>query len=232
LVTGPSGSGKTTALAAFIHHTQAAGRKKIITIEDPIEVKYPESGGEVIQLEVGNHVASFADGLKSALRQQPHIILVGEIRTAEAMMMCMDASKTNHMILGTLHSRGAVAVMRRISQFFPLEQSAMIYQIAAESLQFVLSLGLLPSSVEGTAPVLAFDFFTAPDHRARANLSNAHERPQGILEEMSRTHNITWRQSLQSLRHSNRITDDTYREAMRVLASGSERTSPSDGPMG
>jgi twitching motility protein PilT len=225
LVTGPSGSGKTTALAALLNYVQRTKRKKIVTIEDPIEIRYPESGGQVIQLEVGTHVGSFADGLHSALRQQPHIILIGEIRSAEAMLTCMEAAKTNHLILGTLHSRGLVAVMRRIAQFFPLEQSPMIYQIASESLQFVLSLGLLPSSLQGASPVLAFDYFTVRDDLARRAIAAGYERPQSLIEEMRRPHHVSWAQCLAKLRSSNQITESVYQEARQFIPLLSEKTS-------
>jgi twitching motility protein PilT len=217
LVTGPSGSGKTTALAALLNHVQRTKRKKIVTIEDPIEIRYPEAGGEVIQIEVGTHVASFSDGLHSALRQQPHIILIGEIRSAEAMLTCMEAAKTNHLILGTLHSRGLIAVMRRIAQFFPMEQGAMTYQIASESLQFVLSLGLLPSSLQGAPPVLAFDYFQVRDDLSRRAIAAGHERPQSLIEEMRRPHHLSWTQSLARLRASNQITDAVFQEARHFI---------------
>lgn len=225
LVTGPSGSGKTTALAALLNYVQRTKRKKIVTIEDPIEIRYPEAGGEVIQIEVGSHVASFADGLRSALRQQPHIILVGEIRCAEAMITCMEAAKTNHLILGTLHSRGMIAVMRRIAQFFPLEQSPMIYQIASESLQFVLSLGLLPSSLQGAPPVLAFDYFNVRDDMSRRAIAAGHERAQSLLEEMRRPHHLSWAQCLSKLRASNQITDSVFQEARQFIPGLSEKSS-------
>ena len=121
LVTGSTGTGKTTTLAAMINHLNQTRSLNIISLEDPIEFVHPSKKCQVIQREVGTHVKSFADGVRSAMREDPDVILVGELRDAETIMMAMTAAETGHLVLGTLHTTGAVKTIDRIIDALPGE---------------------------------------------------------------------------------------------------------------
>ena len=121
LVTGSTGTGKSTTLAAMINHLNQARNLNIISLEDPIEFVHPSMKSQVIQREVGTHVGSFADGVRAAMREDPDVILVGELRDAETIMMAMTAAETGHLVLGTLHTTGAVKTIDRIVDALPGE---------------------------------------------------------------------------------------------------------------
>ena len=119
LVTGSTGTGKSTTLAAMVNHLNASRELNIISLEDPIEFVHPSKKSQVIQREVGTHVRSFADGVRSAMREDPDVILVGELRDAETIMMAMTAAETGHLVLGTLHTTSAVKTLDRIIDALP-----------------------------------------------------------------------------------------------------------------
>ncbi|MDH3983340.1 MAG: ATPase, T2SS/T4P/T4SS family, partial [Gammaproteobacteria bacterium] len=106
LVTGSTGTGKSTTLAAMIDYINESRNMNIISLEDPIEFVHPSKHSQIIQREVGTHVESFADGVRSAMREDPDVILVGELRDAETISMAMTAAETGHLVLGTLHTTG------------------------------------------------------------------------------------------------------------------------------
>ena len=119
LVTGSTGTGKSTTLAAMVNHLNETRNLNIISLEDPIEFVHPSKQCQVIQREIGTHVASFADGVRSAMREDPDVILVGELRDAETISMAMTAAETGHLVLGTLHTTGAVKTIDRIIDALP-----------------------------------------------------------------------------------------------------------------
>ncbi len=121
LVTGSTGTGKSTTLAAMINHINESRNLNIISLEDPIEFVHPSKHSQVIQREVGTHVTSFADGVRSAMREDPDVILVGELRDAETISMAMTAAETGHLVLGTLHTTSAVKTIDRIIDALPGE---------------------------------------------------------------------------------------------------------------
>lgn len=122
LVTGSTGTGKSTTLAALIAYINETKKHNIITLEDPIEFIHPSKKSQVIQREVGTHMESFSDGLRSALREDPDIILVGEIRDPETIMMSMLAAETGHLVFGTMHTTSAVKSIDRLLDALPAEQ--------------------------------------------------------------------------------------------------------------
>lgn len=122
LVTGATGTGKSTTLASLIHHINCTRQENIITIEDPIEFIHPSQKSQVVQREVGTHVNSFSDGLRAALREDPDIILVGEMRDAETISMAMLAAETGHLVFGTLHTTSATKSLDRIMDALPADQ--------------------------------------------------------------------------------------------------------------
>ena len=139
LVTGSTGTGKSTTLAAMIDHLNETRSLNIISLEDPIEYVHPSKNCQVIQREVGTHVNSFADGVRSAMREDPDVILVGELRDAETISMAMTAAETGNLVLGTLHTTGAVKTIDRIIDALPGELREQTKAFLAMSLKAVVT---------------------------------------------------------------------------------------------
>jgi len=139
LVTGSTGTGKSTTLAAMIDHLNQTRHLNIISLEDPIEFVHPSKNCQVIQRELGTHVRSFADGVRSAMREDPDVILVGELRDAETISMAMTAAETGHLVLGTLHTTGAVKTIDRIIDALPGELREQTKGFLAMSLKAVVT---------------------------------------------------------------------------------------------
>lgn len=139
LVTGSTGTGKSTTLAAMVDYLNESRDLNIISLEDPIEFVHPSKKCQVIQREVGTHVVSFADGVRSAMREDPDVILVGELRDAETISMAMTAAETGHLVLGTLHTTGAVKTIDRIIDALPGELREQTKGFLAMSLKAVVT---------------------------------------------------------------------------------------------
>jgi len=139
LVTGSTGTGKSTTLAAMVDHLNETRNLNIISLEDPIEFVHPSKNCQVIQREVGTHVKSFADGVRSAMREDPDVILVGELRDAETISMAMTAAETGHLVLGTLHTTGAVKTIDRIIDALPGELREQTKGFLSMSLKAVVT---------------------------------------------------------------------------------------------
>jgi twitching motility protein PilT len=145
LVTGSTGTGKSTTLAALIDYINRSKRYNIVTLEDPIEFIHPSKKSQVIQREVGTHVQSFSEGLKSALREDPDIILVGEMRDPETITMAMLAAETGHLVLGTMHTTSAVKSIDRLLDALPAEQREQGKLFLSQNLQAVVTQVLVKS---------------------------------------------------------------------------------------
>lgn len=146
LLTGVSGSGKTTTLAVLVNMLNQLGDRRIVTVEEPIEYVFsPAEGSVVTQREVGVDTDSFPDGLRAALRQDPNVILVGEIRDRETAQMAISAAETGHLIFATLHTRDAKGAVTRLADLFPRDAQDDIRSQLALSLRFIISQHLLPS---------------------------------------------------------------------------------------
>ncbi|MDW0109646.1 type IV pilus twitching motility protein PilT [Sporosarcina aquimarina] len=145
LVTGPTGSGKSTTLASMIDYLNQTSRKHILTLEDPIEYMHSHGSSIIDQREVGFDTDSFADGLRAALRQDPDVILVGEMRDLETISTAITAAETGHLVLATLHTWSAASTIDRIIDVFPHGQQAQIRVQLAGVLTAVLSQRLLPT---------------------------------------------------------------------------------------
>jgi twitching motility protein PilT len=139
LVTGATGTGKSTTLAAMIDHLNQTRKLNIITLEDPIEVVHRSKASQVIQRELGTHIPSFAEGVRAAMREDPDVILVGEMRDAETISMAMTAAETGHLVLGTLHTTSAVKTVDRIVDALPVEQREQTKSFLAQSLLAVVT---------------------------------------------------------------------------------------------
>ncbi|MEX0824315.1 MAG: PilT/PilU family type 4a pilus ATPase [Woeseia sp.] len=139
LVTGSTGTGKSTTLAAMIDHLNKTRHLNIISLEDPIEFVHPSKNCQVIQRELGTHLTSFADGVRSAMREDPDVILVGELRDADTISMAMTAAETGHLVLGTLHTTGAVKTIDRIIDALPGELREQTKSFLSQSLKAVVT---------------------------------------------------------------------------------------------
>ncbi len=139
LVTGATGSGKSTTLGAIIDHLNSTRKLNIITLEDPVEFVHQSKSSLVVQREVGSSVGSFAEGLRAALREDPDVILVGELRDAETISMAMMAAETGHLVLGTLHTTSAAKTLDRIIDSLPAEQKAQGLLFLSQNLRGVIS---------------------------------------------------------------------------------------------
>jgi twitching motility protein PilT len=155
LVTGATGSGKTTTLAAMIDHMNKTRTQHIITIEDPIEILHPDQGCIVNQREIGLDTTDFAQALRRALRQDPDVILIGELRDAETAQTALQAAESGHLVLSTLHTIDAAETVGRMVEFFPPEKQQVIRAILAGVLRGVVSQRLLPR--EGGGRVAAIE---------------------------------------------------------------------------
>jgi twitching motility protein PilT len=149
LITGPVGSGKTTTLASMVAYLNETREDHIITVEDPIEVVQISKGCNVTQREVGPHTKSFFTALKGALREDPDIIVIGELRDLETIEMAISASETGHLVIGTMHTSDASTTLNRLLDVFPPSQQTQIRSSVAESLRGIVCQRLLPD-VDGS----------------------------------------------------------------------------------
>jgi twitching motility protein PilT len=158
ILTGVTGSGKSTTLAALIHLLNQRGGFRIITVEEPVEYVHEPKGTTVItQREVGRDVDSFFEGLKSGLRQDPDVILVGEIRDRDTAQMALSAAETGHLILTTLHTKDAKGAVTRLTDLFPLDGQEDVRSQLSLSLRSVVCQHLLPPLTEGQKRALALE---------------------------------------------------------------------------
>ncbi|HEX3561045.1 MAG TPA: type IV pilus twitching motility protein PilT [Pyrinomonadaceae bacterium] len=155
LVTGPTGSGKSTTLASLVFTINTSRRAHIVTIEDPIEFVHNNELSLINQREVSSHTRSFSNALRAALREDPDIVLVGEMRDLETISLALTAAETGHLVFATLHTNSAVKTVDRIIDVFPETQQAQIRAMLSESLRGVVAQALLPrADGKGLAPVV------------------------------------------------------------------------------
>ncbi|MGH8046422.1 MAG: type IV pilus twitching motility protein PilT [Chthoniobacterales bacterium] len=156
LVTGAVGSGKSTTLAALVDEVNLARHDHIITLEDPIEYVIPSKNCHVTQREVHTHTKSFANALRGALREDPDVIMVGEMRDLETIQLAITASETGHLVLGTLHTANAARTLDRVLDVFPVDQREQIRIMVSESLRGIISQQLVPRA-DGRGRALAME---------------------------------------------------------------------------
>jgi twitching motility protein PilT len=156
LVTGPTGSGKSTTLAAMVNHVNENEYAHILTIEDPIEFVHDSKKCLINQREVGPHTHSFSAALRSALREDPDVILVGELRDLETIRLALSAAETGHLVFGTLHTSSAAKTIDRIIDVFPGDEKEMVRAMLSESLQAVISQTLLKTK-DGSGRIAAHE---------------------------------------------------------------------------
>ena len=156
LVTGSAGNGKSTTLAAMIDHINSKRRLHIITIEDPIEFVHPPKLANISQREVKSHTESFSSALRASLREDPDVILIGELRDLETISMAITAAETGHLVFGTLHTRTAPKTVDRMIDVFPANQQNQIRTQLSEALRGVISQQLVPRA-DGKGRVVAYE---------------------------------------------------------------------------
>jgi twitching motility protein PilT len=152
LVTGPTGSGKTTTLAAMIEHLNHTRQCHIVTIEDPIEVLFNDDCASINQREVGNDTESFLSALRASLRQDPDVILIGEMRDTETVRAALQAAETGHLVLSTLHTVDATETVNRVLDFFPPHQQSQVRLTLAGALKGIICQRLVPDVEGGLVP--------------------------------------------------------------------------------
>lgn len=180
LVTGPTGSGKSTTLASLIHHLNTNHDYHIVTIEDPIEFVHKNARSLINQREIGTHTKSFSNALESALREDPDVILVGELRDLETISLALTAAETGHLVFATLHTNSAAKTVDRIIDVFPSGQQQQIRIMLAESLRGVIAQNLF-RKVDGAGRVAAYEILR--NTKAIANLireGKTHQVPSSI----------------------------------------------------
>jgi len=211
LVTGPTGSGKSTTLAAMINHRNELEKGHILTIEDPIEFVHQSKNCLVSQRELGPHTKSFDNALRSALREDPDVILVGEMRDLETIRLALTAAETGHMVFGTLHTSSAPKTIDRIIDVFPSAEQAMVRSMLSESLQAVISQSLLKTA-DGNGRIAAHEIMLGTS--AIRNLIRENKIPQmvSVLQTSQRDGMQTLDQNLQQLLKARKITQQAALE--------------------
>ena len=199
LVTGPTGSGKSTTLAAMVNRINETRACRIITIEDPIEYRHVSKKALISQREVGTHTTSFAAALRAALRQDPDVILVGEMRDRETMELVVNAALTGHLVLSTLHTLSAAKTVDRVIQTFPPEAQARIRADLADVIEGVICQQLLPKA-DGSGMVLACEVMVATTSiRNLIREGKTHQIPNAIATGKSYGM-VTMEESLENLK--------------------------------
>ena len=211
LITGPTGSGKTTTLASFINAINQKEEKHIITIEDPIEYIIPNQRSLIHQREVGWHTCSFADGLRSALRENPDIIVVGELRDLESISLAIRAAETGHLVLGTLHSGTAIQTLTRILDVFDSDRQPLIRTQLAQSLQAVCSQRLIRRT-DTKGMIVATEIMIATLALRNIIRQNRVQEIRGYMETGMREKMHTLKQSIQTLIRAGLVSKDALEE--------------------
>ncbi len=156
LLTGPAGSGKSSTMAAIVAMLNESRTDHIITVEDPIEYVHTPKGCVVNQRQAGKHTRSFANALRAALREDPDIIIIGELRDLETIQLAITAAETGHLVMGTLHTNNAIRTINRVLDVFPPKQQSQIRAMVSESLRAIVSQRLIPTA-DGTRRVAALE---------------------------------------------------------------------------
>ena len=229
LITGETGSGKSTTLAAILERINRRERKHILTLEDPIEYVYTPKGCVINQREVGRDTGSFATGLRAALREDPDVILVGEMRDLETIETALTAAETGHLVFGTVHTNSAADSVDRIVDVFPAGRQQQIRLQLSMCLRAVLSQQLLPKT--GGGRVAACEVMKADS--AIRNLIREGKTPQIInaIQTSGSLGNVLMDKTLQGLYKAGTISRETYESALRDTGGQKAPQEPGRGPL-
>ena len=204
LVTGPTGSGKSTTLAAIVNEINKTRSTNIVTVEDPVEFIHKDNKSIISHREVGKQTQTFANALRAALRQDPDVILVGEMRDLETISLALTAAETGHLIFGTLHTSGAPATINRLIDVFPPEQQEQIRAQISTSLKMVMTQRLIKTK-DGQGRVGAFEIMKCtPAIQNLIREAKIHQIPS-IMQTAVRDGMITMDKSLEELVRSGKI---------------------------
>ncbi|MCI8677045.1 MAG: PilT/PilU family type 4a pilus ATPase [Lawsonibacter sp.] len=227
LITGETGSGKSTTLAAILNQINRQEAKHILTLEDPIEYVYTPDRCVINQREVGKDTQSFAAGLRAALREDPDVILVGEMRDLETIETALTAAETGHLVFGTVHTNSAADSIDRMVDVFPAQRQQQIRLQLSMTLKAVLSQQLLPRA--GGGRVLACEVMKVDG--AIRNLIREGKTPQiaNAIQTTGAAGNILMDRCLQNLRTAGVISEETFRAALRDQ---SQAAAPANGARG
>ncbi|HHS1198248.1 TPA: type IV pilus twitching motility protein PilT [Neisseria meningitidis] len=210
LVTGPTGSGKSTTLAAMINYINETQPAHILTIEDPIEFVHQGKKSLINQRELHQHTLSFANALRSALREDPDVILVGEMRDPETIGLALTAAETGHLVFGTLHTIGAAKTVDRIVDVFPAGEKEMVRSMLSESLTAVISQNLLKTH-DGNGRVASHEILIANPAVRNLIRENKITQINSVLQTGQASGMQTMDQSLQSLVRQGLIAPEVAR---------------------
>lgn len=210
LVTGPTGSGKSTTLAAMINYINETQPAHILTIEDPIEFVHQSKKSLINQRELHQHTLSFANALRSALREDPDVILVGEMRDPETIGLALTAAETGHLVFGTLHTTGAAKTVDRIVDVFPAGEKEMVRSMLSESLTAVISQNLLKTH-DGNGRVASHEILIANPAVRNLIRENKITQINSVLQTGQASGMQTMDQSLQSLMRQGLIAPEVAR---------------------
>lgn len=208
LVTGPTGSGKTTTLAAMINYVNQRRKENIVTIEDPIEYLYPQLESLISQRELGAHTRSFSNALRASLRQDPDIILVGEMRDLDTISVALTAAETGHLVLSTLHTVGAANAMDRIIDVFPAHQQSQVRTQLSNVIEAVISQQLMPT-VSGNEMLPAIEVMLGTPAVRNVIREGKTHQILSILEGAASQKMITMDRALINLYRRGQISKDT-----------------------
>ena len=210
ILTGATGSGKTTTLAMVVNRLNARGGCRILTVEEPVEYQFPRMPNSVVtQREVGVDVLTFADGLKYGLRQDPDVILVGEIRDRDTAQMALSAAETGHLVFTTLHTRDAKGAITRFADFFPQDGQQAVRAQLAMSLRAIVSQRLLPGMERGAKRELAIEVLWNTHPIANAIRTNRIESIDNYILTGREEGMVTFDESLRQLLRAGRINRKT-----------------------
>ena len=204
LVTGPTGSGKSTTLSAIVNEINKTKTHNILTVEDPVEFIHKDDKSIISHREVGKQTQSFANALKAALREDPDVILVGELRDLETVSLALTAAETGHLVFGTLHTSGAPATINRIIDVFPPDQQEQIRAQISTSLKMVVTQRLLKTK-DGQGRCAAFEIMkcTAPVQNLIRE-AKIHQIPS-VMQTSVKDGMITMDKSIEALVQSGKI---------------------------
>lgn len=221
LVTGPTGSGKSTTLAAMVDYINNSFNKHILTVEDPVEFVHTAKRSLINQREVGASTQTFAKALKSALREDPDVILVGELRDLETIQLAMTAAETGHLVLGTLHTSSAAKTIDRIIDVFSSDDKEMVRAMLSVSLEAVIAQTLVKHS-DGRRRIAAHEIMLGTP--AIRNLIREAKIPQitSMIQMGSKVGMTLMRDSLNKLYENGDISSETLREMLLTGAQGDE----------
>jgi twitching motility protein PilT len=216
IVTGASGSGKTTTLAMLVNLLNQTGGFRIITVEEPVEYTFPPAAGSVVtQREVGEDVLTFADGLRSGLRQDPDVILVGEIRDRETAQMALSAAETGHLVFTSLHTRDAKGAVTRYADLFPQDVQRDVRAQLAMSLRAIVSQRLLPGIERGEKRHLALEVLWNTYPIASAIRSGKVESIDNYILTGREEGMVTFDESVRQLLRAEKITPEVAEQNVR-----------------